>query len=151
MKPLRTPDGHYLVVRGRLWRASNPNLPEEVRAKLVRDLMRARREVKESLRSSDARRLAAARASVDAAKIALGERGPHIRHTTGRDPFDYVRKDLHLVHPKLTRAPESQFAVRIPTATGIDGTYNLRLVAQGHTATGCPFVRVGIRSSLVEA
>ena len=76
MKPLRTPDGHYLVVRGRLWRASNPNLPEEVRAKLVRDLMRARREVKESLRSSDAKQLAAARASVDAAKIALGERGP---------------------------------------------------------------------------
>jgi hypothetical protein len=75
MKPLRTPDGHYLVVRGRLWRASDPNLPAEVRAKLVRDLMRARRKVKESLRSSNAKRLAAARAWVDAAKIALGERG----------------------------------------------------------------------------
>jgi hypothetical protein len=65
-----------MVVRGRLWRASNPNLPEEVRTRLVRELMQARREVKESIHSSDAGRLAAARASVDAAKIALGERGP---------------------------------------------------------------------------
>ena len=38
--------------------------------------MRARREVKESLDSKDPKRLAAARASVNAAKIALGERGP---------------------------------------------------------------------------
>jgi len=45
-------------------------------AKQPGEVMRARREVKESLRSSDAKRLAAARASVDAAKIALGERGP---------------------------------------------------------------------------
>ena len=76
MNPLRTPDGRYLIVRGRLWRASNPNLPEAVRTKLVRELMRARREVKESLESNDEKRLAAARASVDAAKVALGERGP---------------------------------------------------------------------------
>ena len=65
-----------MVVRGRLWRASNPNLPEEVRTRLVRELMQARRQVKESIRSSDAGRLAAARAAVDAAKIGLGERGP---------------------------------------------------------------------------
>lgn len=76
MKPVHTPDGRYLVVRGRLWRATNPNLPPEVRARLVHELMRARREVKEAKNSQDARRLAAARASVDAAKRALGERGP---------------------------------------------------------------------------
>ena len=76
MKQVQTPDGRYFVVRGRLWRAANPNLPEEVRTRLVRELMRARREVKESKRSKDAQGLAAARASVDAAKIALGERGP---------------------------------------------------------------------------
>jgi len=73
----------------------------------------------------------------------------HLRATTGRDPFTYVRKELHLIHPKLARAPESHFAVRIPTAKGIDGTYNLRLMARGRTAKGCPFVRVGIRSVLV--
>jgi hypothetical protein len=76
MKPVLTPDGRYLVVRGRLWRASNPDLPEDVRERLVHELMRARREVKESIHSKDEQRLAAARESVDAAKVALGERGP---------------------------------------------------------------------------
>ena len=76
MAPVHTPDGRYLVVRGRLWRASNPNLPQEVRARLVRELMHARREVKDALKSADSRRLATARASVNAAKLALGERGP---------------------------------------------------------------------------
>jgi hypothetical protein len=76
MQPLRTPDGHYIVVRGRLWRAANPNLPEEMRTRFVHELMQARRQVKESLHKKDAKRLAAARAAVDAAKTALGERGP---------------------------------------------------------------------------
>ncbi len=75
-KPLHTPDGHYIVVAGRLWRAANPTLSADVRGRLVRDLMRARREVKEALKAKDDQRLAAARAAVDAAKIALGERGP---------------------------------------------------------------------------
>jgi Zinc carboxypeptidase/von Willebrand factor type A domain len=73
----------------------------------------------------------------------------HLRSTTGRDPFSYVRKELHLVHPKLARAPESHLAVRMPTARSIDGTYNLRLMARGRTAKGCPFLRVGFRSVLV--
>ena len=75
-KAIQTPDGRYVVVRDRLWRAANPNLPEELRQSLVRDLMLARRAVKDSLQSNDARRLASARAAVNAAKIALGERGP---------------------------------------------------------------------------
>lgn len=73
----------------------------------------------------------------------------HLRCQTGRDPFGYVRKELHLVHPKLARAPESHFAVRIPTSKGIDGTYNIRLVARGRTAKGYQFVRVSFRSILV--
>ena len=76
MKPLTTPDGRYLVVRGRLWRATNPHLSPEMRSKLVADLMDARREVKAASRAQDAERLAAARSAVDTAKIALGERGP---------------------------------------------------------------------------
>lgn len=72
---LRTPDGRYLVVRGRLWRASNPSLPEDVRAGLTAELMRARREVKAALASRDPIRLRAARLAVNAAKVALGERG----------------------------------------------------------------------------
>lgn len=76
MKSVRTPDGRYLVVQGRLWRAANPNIPDETRKRLVHELMRARRAVKDALDSDDAERLAAARAAVDATKIALGERGP---------------------------------------------------------------------------
>ena len=68
----RTPDGRYLVVRGRLWRATNPNLPEHVKARWVASLMAARRQLR-GKRSAEER--AAARAAVDAAKVALGERG----------------------------------------------------------------------------
>src|SRR6185436_2905093 len=57
-----TPDGRYFVVRGRLWRTTNPSLPEAERAPLVKSLMAARR-------TRD-------RAGVDRAKRALGERGP---------------------------------------------------------------------------
>lgn len=70
-----TPDGRYIVVRGRLWRASNPNLTDAQRTALVHDLAAARRNVKAALRDPDPERLAAARAAVNSAKIALGERG----------------------------------------------------------------------------
>jgi len=60
-------------VRGRLWRRANPALPEETRTRLVRELMAARRAVRDT---RDPQALAAARAAVDAAKRALGERGP---------------------------------------------------------------------------
>jgi hypothetical protein len=73
---LATPDGRYIVVRGRLWRRADPSLPEERRAALVAELMRARRAVGIAMRSGEAETLAAARAAVNAAKIALGERGP---------------------------------------------------------------------------
>ncbi|TCM57270.1 hypothetical protein C8J36_10258 [Rhizobium sp. PP-F2F-G48] len=70
----RTPDGRYFVVRGRLWRTSNPGLPEDERVRLVSELMSARRAVREARGNPD--RMALARVQVDAAKIALGERGP---------------------------------------------------------------------------
>lgn len=71
-----TPDGRYFVVRGRLWRRSDPSLPEDRRQTLVRDLMQARRAVGVALRKLDPAALATARADVDRAKVALGERGP---------------------------------------------------------------------------
>jgi hypothetical protein len=76
MDKLLTPDRRYLIVRGRLWRAANPNLPSDVSATLVHDLMLARREVKAAMQELDKQRLAKARAAVHAAKVALGERGP---------------------------------------------------------------------------
>ncbi len=71
-----TPDGRYFVVRGRLWRRANPNLPPEKRELLVRELMNARLAVKTALKSGKPEPLALARKAVDEAKIALGERGP---------------------------------------------------------------------------
>jgi len=71
-----TPDGRYFVVRGRLWRRMNPKLPVEKRDALVLELMAARRAVKAALESGKPEELVLARKAVDAAKIALGERGP---------------------------------------------------------------------------
>ena len=74
--PPITPDGRYLVVRGRLWRRANPNLPEPERARLTAELMSARRDKGAAMRANDTEAREAARRRVDAAKIALGERGP---------------------------------------------------------------------------
>ena len=73
-----TPDGRYLVIRGRLWRCSDPSLDGDRREELVRDLMRARRAVGVARRAGKAEAEAEgeAHAAVDAAKRALGERGP---------------------------------------------------------------------------
>lgn len=76
VKPLTTPDGRYIVVRGRLWRASDPNLSDAERTELVHALAAARRDVKAALRQQDSARLVAARAAVHQTKVALGERGP---------------------------------------------------------------------------
>lgn len=72
MTAAKTPDGRYIIVRGRLWRASNPNLSEVERQRLVNELMTARRQV----RSTDLAVQEAARAAVKGAKHLLGERGP---------------------------------------------------------------------------
>jgi hypothetical protein len=74
--PVDTPDGRYFVVRGRLWRRSNPALAPDARAGLVGELMRARRAVGDAMRAGDADAERTARAAVHAAKVALGERGP---------------------------------------------------------------------------
>lgn len=74
--PAVTPDGRYLVVRGRLWSRANPALPEDVRAALVHALMDARRGVRDALRANDRDAERRHRAAVHAAKVALGERGP---------------------------------------------------------------------------
>jgi hypothetical protein len=73
---VHTPDGRYFVVVGRagprLWRATNPDLSSVERDQLTRELMSARRAVRFARGADD---VAAARARVNAAKIALGERG----------------------------------------------------------------------------
>ena len=71
----RTEDGRSVVVRGRRWRATDPEVPEEVAAVLRRELMSARRAVGAALRSGDVDAERAARARVHRTKTALGERG----------------------------------------------------------------------------
>ena len=70
-----TPDGRYFVVRGRLWRCSDPALPAAERQALVDALMAARRAVGAAL-PAGGDELAVARARVNAAKRGLVERGP---------------------------------------------------------------------------
>ena len=84
-EPLETPDGRYIVVRGRLWRKTRPDLPPEQREVLVRKLMAARRGVKDAGPDDAARRQA--RQGGDAAKHALGERGP-VWWTDGSPDFN---------------------------------------------------------------
>lgn len=71
-----TPDGRYFVVRGRLWRTSNPALEPEVRERMVTELMEARRAVGTARRKADHTAETLAHEAVDRTKIALGERGP---------------------------------------------------------------------------
>ena len=75
-EPLVTPDGRYVVVRGRLWRRSDPALDPERRQELVEELMDARRAKGAALRAGDDAAREAARQRVEAAKRALGEHGP---------------------------------------------------------------------------
>jgi len=68
-------DKRYLQINGRRWRRSDPDIPESLAAELVDALMSARRQVKAAGRESNAEALARARACVQDAKLALGERG----------------------------------------------------------------------------
>lgn len=73
--PDRTPDGRYVVIKGRRWRATDPEIPESAAAVLRHELMDARRAVGAALRTRDETAERAARDRVQATKVALGERG----------------------------------------------------------------------------
>ena len=70
--PPTTDDGHYIVINGRRWRATDPAIPEQRLNELTRILMAWRREVR---RTKGTPEEAAAREGVQLAKTALGERG----------------------------------------------------------------------------
>ncbi|GAB84029.1 hypothetical protein RVF83_18200 [Gordonia rubripertincta] len=67
--PERTPDGHHVVINGRKWRATDPLIPDDRRSELQSILMAWRRDVKRTKGAPESR------AGVQAAKVALGERG----------------------------------------------------------------------------
>ncbi len=64
-----TEDGHFIVIEGRRWRATDPSIPEDRNAELRSILMAWRRDVRSTGGAT------ASRAGVQAAKVALGERG----------------------------------------------------------------------------
>ena len=71
----RTPDGRYVVIDGRRWRATDPSIPEDEAAVLRKELMAARRAVGAALKAGDEVAERAARDRVQQVKVALGERG----------------------------------------------------------------------------
>ena len=88
----RTQDGRYFVVRGRLWRFSNPELGDDEREKLVRELMAAR----STLRHEEGAVRTSVRKIIDGVKRKLGERGAvwwtdgapdHNRHLLKNTPY----------------------------------------------------------------
>jgi hypothetical protein len=72
---LRTPDGRYNVIRGRLWRAANPSLPVAAKVRHRRELLNGRRALKAAKGAGDEGAIAAARKVIADAQVGLGERG----------------------------------------------------------------------------
>lgn len=70
-----TPDGRYVIIDGRRWQATDPSLPDDVRTRLVNELMAARRAVRDALATGDEQAERRARSRAHDAKVALGERG----------------------------------------------------------------------------
>jgi hypothetical protein len=90
-EPERTDDGRYLVVDGRRWRATDPDIPEPRRHELQRALMAWRREVRR-VKGTDGE--ARARGGVQAAKVALGERGAPWWEQTEQERRDRWEADV---------------------------------------------------------
>ncbi|MEJ6489701.1 biopolymer transporter Tol [Leucobacter sp. USCH14] len=70
--PERTADGRYIIVNGRRWRATDPELPDRLVAPLKSELGSARSRIRSA--PDDAAR-EALRDRVQLAKEGLGERG----------------------------------------------------------------------------
>jgi hypothetical protein len=71
-----TPDGRYFIAKNRLWRCTDPRLGEDQKRIHIKELMKARRAVRTAQQQEDDDALRQARDAVQAAKEALGERGP---------------------------------------------------------------------------
>jgi hypothetical protein len=69
-------DERWLVVNGRRWRRTDPELSDEIAARLRSHLGRARAAVRTTRSADDEEGTAAARHRVGLAKAGLGERGP---------------------------------------------------------------------------
>jgi hypothetical protein len=73
---MTTDDERWLVINGRRWRRTDPELPEDVVAALKSHLGRGRSRVGVAGRAGDEDAKSASRNRVNLAKHGLGERGP---------------------------------------------------------------------------
>lgn len=77
---------HFLVIKGRRWRRTDPSIPDPLRVELTAELMSARRAVGAARTSGSREDESAARRRVRDAKVSLGERGtPWWDRTTDGD------------------------------------------------------------------
>ena len=67
-----TPDGRYLILRGRLWRATKPHLSKEEDYVLVKSLLQGRRMKGVAMRANYAHVQERARQEVDQVKRQFG-------------------------------------------------------------------------------
>ncbi|CUH38931.1 hypothetical protein JSE7799_01650 [Jannaschia seosinensis] len=100
-----TPDGRYFVSKGRLWRKTDPSLPDSDRRAAIKSLMQARRAVRDASTESEER---AGRDAVQEAKEHLGERGPvwwtdDAPDLTRHAPWNTVYADWWNDLPETTR------------------------------------------------
>lgn len=127
--PPVTPDGRYLIVRGRLWRHADPSLTEDQRQRAVSQLMQSRRAVRDADGPSARAR---ARAGVERAKRALGERGG-VWWTDGAP--DYNR---HLAKNTPYAAWFAARTRRPPGIRAIEAAIVAALRERSPTASACP-------------
>lgn len=100
-----TPDGRYIVVKGRRWRATDPSIPEPLRAELVSALMTGRRMV---------------RTHGDAARMVGGD--------DWREHLDTVAEVVAQLREEgvvRTQAADAAEPVRIAAAQGLEFQPNL--------------------------
>lgn len=92
--PVRTTDGRHIVVNGRRWRATDPELPGGVRQELTSALGRARSAVRRAADEPERRR---ARDQVQLAKEGLGERGTPWWDLPVGDRLERARESLQRI------------------------------------------------------
>ncbi|MEN3122511.1 DUF3253 domain-containing protein [Janibacter sp. LM] len=131
-------DGRYVLVDGRRWRASDPAIPDALRAELVSELMAARRAVRTDPGT--------ARPRVHDAKVALGERG----HPWWEDADEQARRERIAATFRVLlrhRDPRSACPSDIARAVGGPGWRDLmdevRAVAAALAADGTLVVTQG--------
>jgi len=91
-------DGHYIIVNGRRWRATDPLIPDAVLAELKHYLAKGRSGVraKGGIGREDDEHVKLARARTGLAKLGLGERGkPEWWNTTDEDRKARWERALH--------------------------------------------------------